>query len=60
VVIARRGEGGEVLSYALNLEKSQYQSYERAAGEALRSLGYVNKNSTAFADGKQRKAWVKG
>jgi hypothetical protein len=35
-------------------------AYMHAAGEAMRSLGYVSKNSSAFNDGKQRKAWVKG
>ena len=35
-------------------------AWMHAAGEAMRSLGYVSKNSSAFNDGKQRKAWVKG
>lgn len=50
----------EVLEYGLKLEKAQFGAYMHAVGEAMRALGYVSKNSTAFADGKQRKAWVKG
>ena len=50
----------DVLEYGMKLEKSQFGAYMHAAGEAMRSLGYVSKNSSAFSDGKQRKAWVKG
>jgi putative DNA primase/helicase len=50
----------EILEYGLKLEKPQFGAYMHAVGEAMRALGYVSKNSTAFADGKQRKAWVKG
>lgn len=49
----------EVLEYGLKLERHQFSAFERPAGDALRALGYVSKNSTGFADGKQRKAWVK-
>lgn len=49
----------EVLEYGMKLEKHQFSAYERAAGDTMRSLGYVSKNSTGFADGKQKKAWVK-
>jgi hypothetical protein len=49
----------EILEHALKLEKPQFSAYTHAVGEAMRSLGYVSKNSTAFADGKQKKAWVK-
>lgn len=49
----------EVLEYALKLERHQFGTFERPAGDALRALGYISKNCTGFADGKQKKAWVK-
>lgn len=49
----------EILEYGLLLEKPQFAAYMHAVGDSMRALGYVSKNSTAFSDGKQRKAWVK-
>jgi len=49
----------ELLEDALKAEKHQFGVFMHAVGDAMRSLGYLSKNSTSFADGKQRKAWVK-
>lgn len=50
----------EIMEYGMKLEPPQYSAFQGHVSEAMRSLGYVPKNCTGFADGKQRKAWVKG
>lgn len=49
----------DVLEFGLRLEKHQFGAFRKPAADAMRALGYVSQNSRAFADGKQRKAWVK-